>query len=327
MSDLLRPEVSVVIPAYLSQETLEDCLLSLRGQSHPSFETIVVDSSPDDRCAAIVEKFPEARLIRHPGRLLPHGARNRGAAAARGEILVFTDPDVSFDARWLERLVRRHRQGAAVVSGAIDCRGGRWLDRGVHLCKFSKWLPAGSVRPVDCAPTANLLVSRPLFDALGGFPDDEFLGDLVFSWRAMERGETLWFEPSAAVSHHHLHGIRSFLAERYERGILFAGVRTRWHRERRSVALFYLAVTVLPIRLTRILFLVAGHSIRAGLAWSGRYLATFPVVAAGHAASLAGEALGYARCVLRSRESAAVGEPADTRAFDETERKASGGRG
>ncbi len=308
MSDpVLIPEVSVVIPAYLSHDTLADCLTSLRGQTHRAFETIVVDSSPDDRCAAIVGRFLEVRFLRHPARLLPHAARNRGAAIARGRLLVFTDPDVSFDRRWLAQLVRSHRESGDVVSGAIECRGSRWLDRGVHLCKFSKWLAAGSPRPIDCAPTANLLVSRSLYTSLGGFPDDEFLGDLVFSWRAVERGETLRFEPAAVVSHHHLHGFRSFLAERFERGILFAGVRTRWHRERRSVALFYLAVTVLPIRFLRILALVAGQSCRAGFAWTARYLATLPVVAAGHAASLAGEAVGYARCVFAPRAALTAG--------------------
>lgn len=301
MSAPVVPEVSVIIPAYLSHETIAFCLGALRGQTHGAFETIVVDSSPDDRCASIVERFPEVRFLRHPARLLPHAARNRGAAIARGRLLVFTDPDVSFDRRWLEQLVRRHEEKGEVVSGAIECHGSRWLDLGVHLCKFSKWLSAGSSRPIDCAPTANLLVSRLLYDALGGFPDDEFLGDLVFSWRAIERGETLRFEPATVVYHHHRHGFRSFLAERFERGILFAGVRTRWHGDRRAIALFYLAVTVVPIRFLRILALVAGQSGRAGLAWTAQYLATLPVVAAGHAASLAGEAIGYTRCLFRRR--------------------------
>jgi len=294
------PQVSVIIPAYLSHDTIAFCLQTLRAQTYRDFETIVVDSSPDARSEGVVRSgFPEVLFIRSPKRLLPHAARNRGAAQARGCLFVFTDPDVSFDSHWLEALVRSHRGSGGPISGAIDCFGSRWLDRGVHLCKFSKWLPGGSPRPTDCAPTANLLVTRALFEAIGGFRDEEFLGDLIFSWEARHRGERLRFEPAAVVFHEHRHWIGSFLRERFERGILFAGVRMRWLGSRRRTALFYLAVSVLPIRYPRILALVAGQAWRAG--WHRRYLSTFPLFAAGHAASLAGECLGYLRFLLGHR--------------------------
>lgn len=294
------PRVSVIIPAYLSHETIAACLQTLRAQTYRDFETIVVDSSPDARCERIVRgDFPETLFVRSPVRLLPQAARNRGAERARGVLFVFTDPDISFDPHWLEALVRSHRESGAPISGAIDCYGSRWLDRGIHLCKFSKWLPGGSPRPTDSAPTCNLLVTRALYDAIGGFRDDEFLGDLIFSWEARRLGERLRFEPAAVVFHEHRHGIGSFLRERFERGILFAGVRTRWQGSRRATALFYLAVSALPIRYPRILALVAGHAWRAG--WGRRYLSTFPVFAMGHAASLAGESLGYIRFLLERR--------------------------
>lgn len=299
------PQVSVVIPAYQSHDTIASCLQTLRAQTYRDFETIVVDSSPDARCEEIVRRdFPEILFVRSPKRLLPHAARNRGAARARGCLFVFTDPDVSFDPHWLEALVRSHRKSGGLISGAIDCFGSRWLDCGVHLCKFSKWLPGGSPRPTDCAPTANLLVTKELYEAIGGFPDEEFLGDVIFSWEARRRGELLQFEPSAVVFHEHRHRIGSFLRERFERGILFAGVRTRWHGSRRRTALFYLAVSVLPIRYPRILALVAGQAWRSG--WRQRYLSTFPLFAAGHAASLAGESLGYLRFLFQRRTAEGV---------------------
>jgi len=288
------PQVSVIIPAYQSHDTIASCLQTLRAQTYRDFETIVVDSSPDARC-----EFPETLFVRSPVRLLPQAARNRGAELARGFLFVFTDPDVSFDPRWLEELVRSHQQSGDPISGAIDCFGSRWLDQGIHLCKFSKWLPGGSPRPIDSAPTCNLLVTRALYEAIGGFRDDEFLGDLVFSWDALRRGERLVFEPAAVVFHEHRHRIGSFLRERFERGILFAGVRIRWHGGRRATALFYLAVSALPIRYPRILALVAGQAWRAG--WRRRYFSTFPLFAAGHAASLAGECLGYVRFLIGHR--------------------------
>jgi hypothetical protein len=44
------------------------------------FETIIVNSSPEDRTAKLVaERFPAARFEQSPHRLLPHAARNRGS--------------------------------------------------------------------------------------------------------------------------------------------------------------------------------------------------------------------------------------------------------
>lgn len=66
--------------------------------------------------------------------------------------------------------------------------------------------------------------------------------------------------------------------------------------------------SLLPVRLPRILALVALHAARAG--WTGRLLATLPVVAAGHAATLAGESAAYLRRLLaRPRRSPLPAQP------------------
>ena len=306
MDDASRPAVSVVIPAYRSHETLAGCLEALSRQTFRDFEVIVVDSSPQVISGIaeriVRERFPWVRFEASAGRLLPHAARNRGVELARGEILVFTDPDVYARADWLERLVAAHRATGEPVVGALACHGPRWLDQGIHLCKFSKWLPGGRPREVDMSPTANMLISRRQFAAAGEFPGHEFLGDVTFSRGLRERGRRLGFEPGAVVEHHHLQSFAGFLRERFTRGRMYGDLRLGWLGRRgdgrRGAALAWLTVTVLPIRLARILALVGLHTWRGGR--TGRYLSTLPVVAAGHAASLAGEAAAYARS-LRSR--------------------------
>ncbi|RLE24336.1 MAG: hypothetical protein DRJ65_10035, partial [Acidobacteria bacterium] len=110
-----------------------------------------------------------------------------------------------------------------------------------------------------------------------------------------------WFEPGAVVAHHHLSSFSDFLRERYSRGIDFGLLRAEWSRLDRVGLAKFLVVTALPIRLARIFALVAGHSFRAGCARD--YFATFPVMAAGHAAALAGEAVAYSRLVLKKSSS------------------------
>jgi GT2 family glycosyltransferase len=299
-----RPEVTVVIPAYRSEATIAGCLTALRRQSFAAFETVVVDSSPHDAVERIVAAFPEVRYERSRGRLLPQAARNAGAALARGELLVFTDPDVYPAPQWLSRLVAAYRETGGVVVGSLACHGRRWLDLGVHLCKFSKWLPAGPPRAVDMGPSANLLCPRRLFEAAGGFSGDMLMGDTTLSWRLRRDGQVLWFEPAAVVAHHHLDDLPGFLGERFRRGRRFARMRLDWLGGRRSTRLLYLAVSVLPVRLASNLAHAARHAWRAGELPA--YAATFPVVALGFAASLAGEAVSYSRG-LRPAPRAAAG--------------------
>lgn len=292
-----RPAVSVVIPAWRSQATVAGCLAALARQSYRDTEVLIVDSSPDDATERIVrELFPWVRYSHSQGRLLPHAARNRGVELALGDLLVFSDPDVYAHPDWLARLVAAHGARGEVIAGSLGCFGGRWLDRGVHLCKFSKWLPAQAPRRIDMSPTANMLVSRHDLAAARGFPGEQLLGDVTLSDRLLANGKQLWLAPDAVVEHHHLHGWRSFLAERYQRGRLFGELRCRRLGGRRGALLVYLLVTALPIRLPRILALVALHAARARCLRG--YLATFPVVLAGHAAALAGEAATYSRRLL-----------------------------
>lgn len=304
----MKPAVSVVLPSYFSHETVAGCLEALRAQTFRDFEVLVVDSSPDEGTAAIVARdFPEVRLIRSPTRLLPHGARNLGAENASSPLLVFSDPDIYARADWLEALVAAHRRTGGVVVGALADAGSSWRERGMHLCKFSKWLPDQPPGDVDNAPTANVLIPRALFEEMGGFASENFLGDALLSWRLRAEGQALHFAPDAVVAHHHLSTVPEFLRERYSRGKLFGVLRAEWDRLGRGRLALYLAVSLSPVRLARILALVARQTARAGQLPS--FLLTLPLVALGHQASLLGECVSYTRLLVRRRPARSLSSP------------------
>ncbi len=131
MSEEGGPRVSVVIPTYYSSSTLEISLEALRRQRYRDFEVIVVNSSPEEETGRIVrERYPEVVFVQSPVRLYPHAARNEGIGRARGEVLVFTDPDCEPAPDWLERLVAACDGGTRVVVGAMGLAGiyasGQW---------------------------------------------------------------------------------------------------------------------------------------------------------------------------------------------------------
>ena len=98
-------EVSVVIPAYLGARTISASLDSIeRAIRHRSAEIIVVESSGDETCEIVRKRFPEVTLICSKTRLSAGGARNRGAAAAKGRLIFFTDQDCIVPVDWIDRL-------------------------------------------------------------------------------------------------------------------------------------------------------------------------------------------------------------------------------
>jgi len=290
------PRASIIIPTYYSDGTITACLETLRAQTFRDFETIVVNSSPEDRtCQIVTTHFPEVRFEQSPKRLLPHAARNRGVALARGELLVFTDPDCRAQPDWLARLVKAHEAGHAVVGGSMELDSRSWFEQGVHLCKFS-WLLSGLLAgPRSIIPTANACYSREVWKAVGPFDGDIFSGDTLFSWRARAQGYQPWFEPRAIVVHRHEGTVFPFWRERLGRGEEFAEIRARFERWSRLRAVVYLFA--LPVLVLLVLMRAGRYALKGG--WGLRFVLTLPLQSVGQLAWSLGEARTHWRLAAR----------------------------
>jgi len=303
LPDKAPPLVSVVVPAYHSDSTMEAFLEGLRKQTFADFETIIVNSSPEDQIAKLVaERLPAARFEQSPHRLLPHAARNRGVELALGRLIVFTDPDCVCAPEWLAALVEASRHGHGVVVGAMDLVGSTAFERAVHLCKFASWLPGGAAGRRAIAPTASALYAREVWEAVGPFRDDSFASDTLQSWRATAKGFQPWFEPRAVVAHQHGGDMRSFLRERRVRGEDFARLRIMEEKRSRTWAsLRLLALPVIPLlELAR----VGRRAIRSG--WTLAFVRTAPLQLAANTAWALGEARTHARIILERSPAAVV---------------------
>jgi GT2 family glycosyltransferase len=287
----------VVVPAYHSDSTIAACLDGLTAQTLADFEVIVVNSSQEEHTGRIVaDRFPRARFEQAPARLLPHAARNRGVERARGDLLVFTDPDCVPAPDWLELLAAASDRGHGVVVGAMDLIGNSAYERAVHLCKFAPWLPGAPEGPRTIAPTANVLYTREAWDAVGPFPGDVFSGDTLHSWRVAALGFRPWFEPRAIVAHRHGGDLRSFLRERHLRGEEFARLRLAEERRSRGWAVLHLAAApAIPfLELAR----VGRRATSAG--WGGAFLRSAPLQLVANSAWAFGEAQAHAQAAARN---------------------------
>ena len=85
--------VSVVIPAYNGAQFIGNALESVLSQSLPADEIIVVNDGSEDATAEVLQAYAhQIQIIEQPN-LGVAAARNRGLAAAQGELIAFLDQD------------------------------------------------------------------------------------------------------------------------------------------------------------------------------------------------------------------------------------------
>jgi glycosyltransferase involved in cell wall biosynthesis len=244
-----------------AERTLES-LLALRTED---LEIIVVDNAPtDDATQALVERIaqhvPHVRYVREERPGLSR-ARNRGLREATGEIIAFTDDDVTVDPLWINGFTRgfARRSDVACVTGLVATASllhpaEQYFDRRVwwsSSCQprlFSAQRAAGDspLHPYTAGifgTGANFAARVPVLRALGGF--DECLGagsptrggeDLDIFVRLLTAGYSLSYEPSALVWHEHRVDDASLRGQMYGYGLGLTAYITKYLLGRRSRA-------------------------------------------------------------------------------------------
>ncbi len=101
-------KLSIVIPVYRVEATLERCLKSVVGQSFTDFEVILVDDGSPDNCPKLCDEWAgkdkSIRVIHKQNGGLSD-ARNAGIETARGEFITFVDSDDFLDTNTYEQIM------------------------------------------------------------------------------------------------------------------------------------------------------------------------------------------------------------------------------
>ncbi|MCG6886005.1 MAG: glycosyltransferase [Proteobacteria bacterium] len=208
---MANTRISLVIPTYKREELLVQTLKCALQQSHPEYEIILVDQTPDhtDETLRFLDENKDRINIIHSDTPSVTIARNIGTRAASGEIVVFIDDDTSFD----EDFLKKHE---VALSGDCDFVQGRVIEKGCKIYKKPVWLSfAGNFSGSDFCITdgktnnitgCNFSFKKVLFDELAGF-DEAFQGiavceDTDFAYRAYKLGFEGCFSSDAFLYHH-----------------------------------------------------------------------------------------------------------------------------
>lgn len=179
--------ISVVIPARDEENLIETAILSVVDQMYPRrlLECVVVDNGSTDGTAARVRVASE-RYTDIPIRLVTESepgvgrAKNRGAAEASGDVLLFLDADSRLDPTMAGDVATRYLAGSPAGSIRIDADSDHPIDRG-----FFALMEVGKI--LFGVRSQMSYIERTLFETIGGFKPDLYLAeDLDLLRRARE---------------------------------------------------------------------------------------------------------------------------------------------
>lgn len=207
------PKASVVVCSYNGAKTLDRCLTSLKEINYPNYEVILVDDGSTDNTQEIAARHPWVKNIRQENKGLSF-ARNVGAHASGGDVIVYTDSDCMADPDWLYYLLGTLLSGdyAGVGGPNISPPAENWVQACVSAAPGGPNHVLLTDVVAEHIPGCNMAFHRWAFDQVGGFdPEYRKAGDDVdFCWRLQQSGGVIAFSPAAIVWHYRRFTLQAF---------------------------------------------------------------------------------------------------------------------
>lgn len=182
--------VSVIVPTFQRPQRLWSALESVAMQTYPEIEVVVVNNggvSVESVVGRYKETFPQPiQLITLTEPVLLGAARNRGIAAAHGELIALLDDDDRYCPVHLEQVIKALKQPSEAVLGYDDVliliehtASVNDEPKIVATCRFGLPYEEERFKQDDHIVPNAMVMWRSVFEAVGGF--DEYM-DVCEDW-------------------------------------------------------------------------------------------------------------------------------------------------
>jgi cellulose synthase/poly-beta-1,6-N-acetylglucosamine synthase-like glycosyltransferase len=193
------PSVSVIVPAWNENGTLDACIRTLRTVKYPSWEAIIVAGGTDgtyEAAAGHCQDIEHFRVLRQQ----PSGknaALNQGWHIARGEIVVLLDADSQVETEWLHSLVAPIDQAVLATTGRPVPLRRTAISQGEQMEQIASWCIR---KATTLQGSGSIALHRSVIEQIGGFPEEVQVGvDWDIDARLAACGVKREFCPQAAV--------------------------------------------------------------------------------------------------------------------------------
>ena len=220
-------DLTIIIVNWNSAEYVRKCLGSLFANTKGTeFEVIVIDNASYDDCEkVVVGQFPQVRFFQSERNLGFAGANNWGAEEAKGEWLLFLNPDTEINGDAVEGMLEVGR--TLPDAGAVGCkllntdgttqtscvqRFPTILNQVLTWDVLYRLLPAISKLDfakkgplnVEVVSGACLMMRKSSFVAIGGFSSEYFMytEDIDLCYKAHQAGYRNYYTGASSVLHH-----------------------------------------------------------------------------------------------------------------------------
>ncbi len=221
MIDILSANsVSIIIPTFNGASRIGSCLTALLAQAaNRDIEIIVVNDGSTDNTLDVVRQYSGVRCISQLN-AGPAAARNRGAAKARGSLILLTDDDCIPLSGWIDAMVRPFRDPQVVAAkGIYRTRQRALMARFVQVEYEDRYRLMACLDTIDFVDTYSAAFRRDRFLEMSGF-DTSFpvacAEDVELSYRMSARGWKMKFAPEAVVCHTHPETLSGYLKKKYK---------------------------------------------------------------------------------------------------------------
>lgn len=214
-----RGTVSAIIVNWNGKHLLSACLDTLRAQTRPADEIIVVDNGSSDGSQTMLrERYADVLLIELPDNKGFSIANNIGIRHAQGDYIALLNNDLILDPMWIAhmadaldgddalgscacKMLSYHQRGTIDAAGMVALTNGVGVNRGMREADSSRF----AQRDLIFGPCAGAAMYRAeMLRDIGSFDEDIYLyyEDVDLSYRAQLAGYDCLYVPEAVAYHH-----------------------------------------------------------------------------------------------------------------------------
>lgn len=188
------PKVSIIIPAYNEEKTIEKTLNSILASDYPNFEVLIIDDGSTDNTYKVAKKFESDQVrVFHKKNGGKGTALNFGISKVKGKIIFTMDADTVVSPDSMKKMVRYFKNEKIMsVTPAMVIDSPKSVLQRVQSIEYLAGLflrkAFASLRSIYIAPGAFSAYRKAFFDEYGGYDEGNITEDLEMALRIQSKG-------------------------------------------------------------------------------------------------------------------------------------------